>query len=168
MRQISKDLTAGIFLLAIAALASFQGAPLEMGTLRQIGPGMLPRGLAVVLGLFGVALVVKGYTERPPRAARPAEPRTEASPGSRSSGWRHALRGPICLFAAVCLFGLGVRTVGFLVAGPLVVVVSALASAETRWSENVIFAGVMTAFCFLLFKTLLSLPIPVAPWILGY
>jgi putative tricarboxylic transport membrane protein len=136
-----------------------------MGTLRQNGPGMLPRGLAVLLGLFGVALVVKGYAEGFPRAARSAEPRTEVRPGGRTSP---ALRGPICLFAGVCLFGLGVRTVGFLVAGPLVVVVSALASAETRWGENVAFAGVMTAFCFFLFKTLLSLPIPVAPWILGY
>jgi hypothetical protein len=47
-------------------------------------------------------------------------------------------------------------------------VLSAAASPETRWGENVIFAGAMTAFCFLLFKTLLSLPIPVAPWMLGY
>jgi hypothetical protein len=171
MRQISKDLTAGIFLLGIAALAFFQGASLEMGTLRQIGPGLLPRGLAVLLGSFGVALVLKGYTERSPRGRQPAEPHApEAAeaPGSPSSSWKRALRGPTCLFAAVCLFGLGVRTVGFLIAGPLVVMVSALASEETRWGENVIFAGAMTAFCFILFKTLLSLPIPVAPWILGY
>jgi hypothetical protein len=160
MRQISKDLTAGIFLLALAGLVSFQGASLEMGTLRQIGPGMMPRSLAALLGILGVALIVKGYADKP-------EARTSAA--VQGPWWqRPALRGPVCLFAAVCLFGLTVRSLGFLVAGPLVVLFSALASGETRWGESALFAGAMTAVCFLLFKQLLSLPIPVAPWMLGY
>lgn len=160
MRQMSKDLTAGLFLVAVAALVSFKGASLELGTLRQIGPGMLPRGLAVLLGIIGIVLIVKGY------AGAPAAP---ASPRASGPWWkRPALRGPICLFAAVCLFGFSVRPLGFLTAGPLVVLFSALASDETRWGESAIFAVAMTAFCFVLFKQLLSLPIPVAPWILGY
>jgi hypothetical protein len=68
----------------------------------------------------------------------------------------------------VCLFGFSVRTLGLLFAGPLVVLFSALASGETRWVESAVFAVAMTGFCFLLFKQLLSLPMPVAPWILGY
>jgi putative tricarboxylic transport membrane protein len=161
MRQISKDLTAGLFLVALAGLVSLQGAPLEMGSLRQIGPGMLPRGLALLLGVLGVVLCVKGYAERPAPASAAAPPRVV--------WWqRPALRGPVCLFLAVCLFGLGVRPLGFLVAGPLVVVFSSLASSETRWLESGVFALGMTGFCFLLFKQLLALPIPVAPWILGY
>src|SRR6266511_3045307 len=112
MRQISKDLTAGILLVAIAGLVSFQGASLPMGTLRQIGPGMMPRGLAVVLGIFGVALIVKGYADRP-RA-----PASAGRAGPLTRWWqRPALRGPVCLFAAVCLFGFSVRPLGFLVAG---------------------------------------------------
>jgi putative tricarboxylic transport membrane protein len=162
MRQISKDLTAGFFLLAVGGLVSFQGASLEVGTLRQIGPGMLPRGLAVLLGLLGIALMLKGYLERPAPALAVAD-------GPRVDWWRRpSLRGPVCLFAAVCVFGLSVRTLGFIFAGPLVVLLASLASAETRWFESILFAGAMTVFCFLLFKQLLSLPIPVAPWILGY
>jgi putative tricarboxylic transport membrane protein len=161
MRQISKDSMAGLFLLAVGGLVSFQGASLEMGTLRQIGPGMLPRALAVLLGALGIVLTVKGYVERPAPVAVAPEPPV--------AWWRRpSLRGPVCLFAAVCLFGLSVRTVGFIFAGPLVVLFSSLASGETRWFESVLFAGAMTAFCFVLFKQLLSLPIPVAPWILGY
>jgi putative tricarboxylic transport membrane protein len=166
MRQISTDLTAGIFLVAVAGLASFQGASLEMGTLRQIGPGMMPRGLALLLGIFGVVLIVKGYAAKPTAQTSAGGDGLSRKP---SQWWKQpAVRGPVCLFAAVCLFGLSVRPLGFLVAGPLVVIVSALASAETRRGETAIFAGAMTLFCFLLFKQLLSLPIPVAPWILGY
>jgi putative tricarboxylic transport membrane protein len=161
MRQISKDVAAGSVLLAIAGLASFQGASLALGTLRQMGPGMLPRGLAALLGGLGIALMIKGFAERSAPVAAAAEPPV--------TWWkRPSLRGPVCLFVAVCLFGLSVRTLGFLVAGPLVVLFSALASGETRWLESALFAVGMTGFCFLLFKQLLSLPIPVAPWMLGY
>jgi hypothetical protein len=161
MRQISKDVSAGAVLLAIAGLVSFQAASLDMGTLRQIGPGMLPRGLAVLLGVLGVALMVKGLAERPAPVTVAAE--------SQVRWWqRPTLRGPVCLFAAVCLFGLTVRTLGFIFAGPLVVLFSSLASGETRWVESALFAVGMTGFCFVLFKQLLALPIPVAPWVLGY
>jgi putative tricarboxylic transport membrane protein len=159
MRQISKDLAAGLFLVAVAGLVSFQGASLEMGTLRQIGPGMLPRGLAGLLGILGVALSVKGFAERHT---------TPAAADERRVPWWKRLRAPACLFLAVCLFGLGVRTLGLVFAGPLVVLFAALASGETRWVESAVFAAAMTGFCFLLFKQLLALPMPVAPWILGY
>jgi heme A synthase len=44
----------------------------------------------------------------------------------------------------------------------------AFASPETRIREVVIFGVVMTVFCVGLFKYALGLPIPVAPWLIGY
>jgi hypothetical protein len=66
------------------------------------------------------------------------------------------------------VFGLAIRPLGLAAAGPLLVVVGALASEETRWLEVILFAAGMTAFCVVLFKYLLSLPIPLAPWLIGY
>jgi hypothetical protein len=61
-----------------------------------------------------------------------------------------------------------VRPLGLVVAGPLAIVVSAFASDEVRWSETLLFGALMTAFCVGLFKFVLGLPIPLAPWLIGY
>ena len=66
------------------------------------------------------------------------------------------------------VFGLAVRPLGLVVAGPLAIMIGAIASDEVRWGETIIFGTVMTAFCIGLFKFALGLPIPLAPWLLGY
>jgi hypothetical protein len=48
------------------------------------------------------------------------------------------------------------------------VLVSMSASAEKRWGQAALFAVALTTFCVVLFKLLLQLPIPVAPWLIGY
>ncbi len=82
------------------------------------------------------------------------------------------IAGFIVLYALVYLFApvidLKFPAIGLIAAGPLVAIVSAFASPDTRWSEVLIFAAVMTAFCAALFKYALGLPIPLAPWWLGY
>ena len=112
---------------------------------------MLPKGLAVLLGLLGALLVVRL------RAGR----RDRRSSAGRSGGrfWSSA---------RVVAFGLAVRPLGLVVAGPLAIVIGAFASDEVRWGETLLFGALMTAFCIGLFKFALGLPIPLAPWLLGY
>ena len=59
------------------------------------------------------------------------------------------------------VFALTIRTLGLAFAGPLAMIVGSFASDEVRWKETIIFAVAMTAFCILLFKVALGLPIPV-------
>ena len=75
---------------------------------------------------------------------------------------------PLLVLGGVVVFGLTVRPLGLLVAGPLAIVVAAFASDEVRWKETLPFGALMTAFCIGLFKFALGLPIPLAPWLLGY
>jgi putative tricarboxylic transport membrane protein len=65
-------------------------------------------------------------------------------------------------------FGVAVRPLGLVVAGPLAIVIGAFASDEVRWGETLVFGALMTVFCIALFKFALGLPIPLAPWLLGY
>jgi putative tricarboxylic transport membrane protein len=81
---------------------------------------------------------------------------------------RWSVRGPVFILGAAIVFALSVRPLGLAVAGPLTVVVGAFASPQTRLVETLIFSAVMTAFCVTLFKFALNLPIPVAPWLIGY
>jgi putative tricarboxylic transport membrane protein len=147
---LRQDFVGGVVVIAIAVFAFWQGADLPIGTFGGMGPGMLPRGLAVLLGLLGVLLAVDAVLE----VGLPLE--------------RWSLRGPVLVLGAVVAFGLAVRPLGLLVAGPLAIVIAAFASDEVHWGETILFGALMTAFCIGLFKFALGLPIPLAPWLIGY
>jgi len=167
----------GLCLIGIAALAIWQGSDLELGTLRQLGPGMMPRVLAVLLGACGVALAVRSLMARSAPATAVQEPAVPPPVTASGAGGRWAsLRAPVFLLAAAGAFGLSVRPLGLVVAAPLGILLSLQASADAtrgasqrrRLLESVAFAFGLTLFCVLLFRTLLSLPMPVAPWLIGY
>jgi putative tricarboxylic transport membrane protein len=136
--------------IAVAAFAFWQAADLPVGTLGSMGPGMLPRSLAVLFGLLGALLLVDSVLEAGPAL----EP------------W--SIRGPVLVVVAMVAFGLTVRPLGLVVAGPLAIVIAALASSEVRWVETIVVGLLMSIFCIGLFKFALGLPIPLAPWLLGY
>jgi putative tricarboxylic transport membrane protein len=168
MGRDPRELTAGASLLGIAAIALWQGSDLELGTLRQMGPGMLPRVLAVLVGLCGIAIGVRSLLHVSPQVAGAASG-AGAAPGVEAgrSVWS-SLRAPVFLVLAATAFGLCVRPLGLVIAAPLAILISTWASPETKRLESLWFALGMTAFCIVLFWTLLKLPIPVAPWLIGY
>jgi putative tricarboxylic transport membrane protein len=136
--------------IAVALFAFWQAADLPIGTLGGIGPGMLPKSLAVLFGLLGALLVVDSVLE----GGLPLEP------------W--SIRGPVLVAVAMVAFGLIVRPLGLVVAGPAAIVIAALASNEVRWVETIVVGLLMTIICIGLFKFALGLPIPLAPRLLGY
>ena len=147
MRQ---DFVAGLVVIAVAVFAFWQAADLPIGTLGGMGPGMLPKSLAVLFGLLGALLVLDAFVE----TSVPLEP------------W--SIRGPVLVALAIVAFGLTVRPLGLVVAGPVAIVIAAFASDEVRWIETIVVGVLMTAVCVGLFKFALGLPIPLAPWLIGY
>jgi putative tricarboxylic transport membrane protein len=147
MRQ---DVVGGLVIIAVAIFAFWAGSDLPIGTFGGMGPGMLPKGLALLLGVLGALLVVDSWLEG----------------GERLERW--SIRGPVFVLGAVVAFGLAVRPLGLVVAGPLAVIIGAFASDEVKWGETLLFGLAMTVFCVGLFKLALGLPIPLAPWLLGY
>jgi putative tricarboxylic transport membrane protein len=145
-----QDFVAGLVIVAVAAFAYWLGHGLPGGMAGGMGPGTLPKALAVLLGLLGALLVGTSILEK----------------GATLERW--SIRGPLFILGALVVFGLAVRPLGLAIAGPLAIVVSAFASDEVRWGETILFGVLMTAFCVGLFKFALGLPIPLAPWLLGY
>jgi hypothetical protein len=139
----TQELGAGLFLMAVAAFAYWQGLDLPRGSLRALGPGMLPMALASMVGIGGLLMVIYSFFEVGPRLER----------------W--SLRGPFFVFGGIILFALLIRTCGLVIAGPVAMIFGSMASPEFRLKEATIFAAIMTTFCILLFKVLLRLPIPV-------
>lgn len=138
-----QNLVAGLALVAIALFAIWAVSDLPQGTLRIIGPAMMPRWLAILIGVAGLAFLVGGFT-------------LEGEPLER---WH--LRGPFFICAGMLLFALTIRTPGFLVAGPLTMLLAGYGTLEVRKLELVLFAAGMTAFCIVLFVAILDQPIPV-------
>jgi putative tricarboxylic transport membrane protein len=102
---------------------------------------MMPRSVAVMVGLAGLLIAALGLL----RAGEPLH--------------RWAWRGPLFLTLGVVGFALTIRPVGLALAGPLVAMVGGAASPDSRPRELAIFAVAITAFCILLFRVLLRLPI---------
>src|SRR5919198_1803478 len=94
-----QDFAGGACLLAVALFALWASGDLESGTLRAIGPGMLPRAIAVLLGLAGAALVALSCLRE----------------GEALGRW--PLRGPFFVTLGILAFAVTIRTAGLVVAG---------------------------------------------------
>jgi len=160
------DLGGGLFLIGLAALGLAGGFNLPTGTLSGIGSGLMPRVVSLLIGGFGLLLVLHAFLFE----------------GDRLERWH--LRGPVFVLGATLVFAMVLRgsllkfggifgipvlftvkvpELGLIVAGPLAVIISAYAARDTRPGEIVVFAIVMTVLSGLLFKEILNLPIPYDP-----
>ncbi|WP_201833161.1 tripartite tricarboxylate transporter TctB family protein [Microvirga zambiensis] len=150
-----QSLAGGILLIALAALALWLTRDLDQGTLNAMGPAMLPRWLAIGVGLSGIALLVLSFM----KDGDPLE--------------RWSLRGPVFVIGAIVAFALTIRPfsfgsfatpgLGLLFAGPLAIILGGYATNEARLRDLVLLALSLTPFCMVLFGDLLNLPIPVFP-----
>jgi hypothetical protein len=150
-----QSFVAGLTLLALAAFSLWLTSDLPQGTLRAMGPAMLPRWLAVGVGICGVALVVAAF----------------ARPGHALEAW--SFRGPALVVLAILVFAMTIRPfnfggvttpgLGLIGAGPLAILIGGFASPEARLRELLIMGLALTAFCMILFGDLLNLPIPLFP-----
>jgi hypothetical protein len=140
-----KDFWAGVMFIAFAAVALYVSRDYSLGTAVRMGPGYFPMLLAGVLALVGAVLVVRSLVI----AGDPI-------------GHVHVL--PLVVVAvAVVLFGVLLPRLGLAVTLPLVIVVAALASAQSRRWEALLLALVLTVFSALVFVYGLRLPIPLWP-----
>jgi putative tricarboxylic transport membrane protein len=138
-----QDLVAGLALVAVAIFALWASRGLGQGHLGAMGPGMMPRATAALLGLVGLLIALGAFV----------------SPGQRLERW--SLRGPFFVCLSLAAFAVTIRSMGLIVAGPLVAIISSAASPETRVKEILIFGVAVTIFSIALFKYVLNLPIPV-------
>jgi putative tricarboxylic transport membrane protein len=146
---VSRDLVAGASLVALGLFALWASWGLDAGTLRSVGPGMMPRTVATLVVAVGLGIAIAAIVKR----------------GAPLERW--SVRAPVFVCLGIVAFALTIRSVGLAVAGPVVVLVSGAASPETRPVELIVFAAVMTVFCVGLFRYALGLPIPVLvlPWV---
>jgi len=153
------DLGAGLLLIVIAPVGLYGSLGLRFGQLTSVGPALMPRSVAVLVGVFGIGLVITSFLSIGPRLER----------------WH--LRGPFFVLGSVLLFAMTIRgstltfgslkiaipQLGLAIAGPLTVLFASLADRETRPVEILLYTTFLTLACVGMFKYLLRLPIPILP-----
>jgi hypothetical protein len=140
------DLAFATFLVALGALAYALASELSVGTAAAMGPGYVPRGLAVLVMAYGAVL-----------GLRAAFSGTQSFP---DIAWRPLL----LILASVALFAILLPLAGLALTSFAIVVCAGLAAYDVRLRENAIAAAVLAAFSIVLFIVALGLPIPVWPW----
>lgn len=147
---LNREVLAGLFLLVSAAFGYYAAYPLEAGSMSGVGSGLMPKSVAIGLGVFGIYLTASGLVGE----------------HERIEGF--SFRGIIFVLGGILAFAATVRPLGLLVAGPLAMLISSIGDPDTRPLEILIFTTCMTLGCYLLFKVILHLPMPVLPPLLGY
>ena len=145
--MLTSDRAAGTALVLLAVVTAWETRRLPLGTLHNPGPGYMPLVLALILGLLGVLVALRGGGSLRLGALRWPE-----------AG--HAVAILLgCTFAAVALERVGYRLTVIVLVGLL------LGVMERKRPAVVAAVALGLSFAsFFLFSNLLKVPLPRGPW----
>jgi hypothetical protein len=144
--MLTTDRISGSALVLLAALVIWESRHLPLGTFRQPGPAYIPVLVALLLLIFGAALVSTGR-----RAALLSSIQWSES--------RHALAIlAACVFAVFALERLGYRLTVMLIMGFLLKIVE-----KRGWTLSITLSFALAFGSFFLFYTVLRVPLPEGP-----
>jgi hypothetical protein len=145
--MLTTDRVAGGALALLALYTLWESRRLPLGSLRHPGPAYMPVVLALALLVFGVLLVLAGR-------------RAPALAGVGFPEWRHA----VAIFAACAFAALALERLGYRVSVALVLAFL-LGVVERKGLVFVVtFSLALSLASFLLFDTLLRVPLPRGPF----
>ena len=140
---MSKDLVSALFWLAIAIFVSFEGfTKLQLGALRQPGPGFFPFWGGLLLGVFALMLL-----------ARSLKLRERLDLG--------ALPWPALILVLGALLGylLFLETLGFVIV-TFLFLLALFCFAEIGWIKQIAWSAIATTLVYGLFKFWLKVQLP--------
>lgn len=147
-----KDFWSGLMFVSVGIAFAWGATEYSFGSSARPGPGYFPFGLGILLAILGSLVLFKALT-------------LESADGDPIGGF--AWRPLLIILGAVLLFGVLLPRVGLLVALPLLVVLSSLASDEFTWKGALLNAVVLTVLSYGVFVMGLKLTIPVLPAFVG-
>lgn len=140
-----QDFIGGIALMVLALFALWASSDLQGMHGFSFGAGTAPRMFAVLLLGLGAAIALVGILTEGQHLA--------------TYHWR----GPLFVSASILSFAFTIRPLGLVVSALASFLIAALGTPETRWTETIIVAICITAFCSFLFPVVLGLPLQLKP-----
>ena len=139
----AKDFWTGVIYLFVGSGAFILSRDYGMGTAVKMGPAYFPTLLSLLLMVIGIISVIRSFLK------------------SGTPIGAVAWKGLLLIVASTLLFGMIVRGAGLILALPLLVIVSALASTRFSWKTSLLEAAGITVFCILVFLKGLGVPLPI-------
>jgi hypothetical protein len=150
MIRSTRDFWTGAIYVLIGLSAVLIARDYGMGSAVRMGPAYFPTLLGILLMVVGAIALIRSFIV----------------PGIPIGAF--AIKGLLLVVSSVFLFGFIVREAGLIIALPLLVITSALASREFRWVPTIALAAGLTVFCSLVFIKGLGVPLPlIGPWFGG-
>lgn len=146
-----RDFWAGALYLALAIFVIWIGRDYQQGTSARMGPGYFPVVLGSILAIFGIISIARSFIR--------------TGEALSAFAWR-----PLALvLGSTVVFGLLLGRVGVLIALPCLIVISALASRNSRLDVTSVAALIgLVAFCVVVFVKGLGVPMPlIGTWFGG-
>jgi hypothetical protein len=138
-----RDFWTGIIYLAFGLTAVIIARDYRMGTALKMGPAYFPTVLGILLILIGIVSLARSFIR----------------PGAPIGTF--AVKGTFLVVFSTLVFGFIIRGAGLAVALPVLVIMSAYASAHFRWPPTLALAAGLTVFCILVFLKGLGVPLPI-------
>lgn len=146
----AKDFWTGLIYIFVGSAALIISRDYDMGTAVKMGPAYFPTILSVLLMVIGIISVLRSFLK------------------SGSPIGVVAWKGLVLIVASTLLFGMIVRGAGLIIALPLLVIVSASASARFNWKTTLAEAVGITVFSIIIFLKGLGVPLPILGSWFGY
>ncbi|HZY67557.1 MAG TPA: tripartite tricarboxylate transporter TctB family protein [Devosia sp.] len=137
-------LATGATFVAAGAFFGFFGLEYRLGSMRSMGPGMLPVAGGVLLLLIGATLLLR---------------RDRASEAVQPFAWRTLS----AVLGSVVVFALSVDVLGLAIAAPLLIFGAVIATGQGSIRLFAVLALVLTVGTSLVFPYLLGVPLKVLP-----
>jgi hypothetical protein len=140
-----KDFWAGLFFVAIALGFIGLSSQYGMGNMHRMGPALFPTLVGALLAGLGLLIALRAFAVDGPPVPR------------------FHVRPIVISLIAISLFGVALAHGGLIAAVAVLVIVSAVASHESKPLETVALMAVLIGFSVAVFVWLLGLPIPIWP-----
>lgn len=144
-----RDLYAGLLFLVLGVGFLIYAQDYSLGNSRRMGPAFFPTLLAIIQIVMALLVLVLAF------ARQNADEEPMAATDFKGMG---------LILASVLVFAQALPIVGFAVATPILVMLSAMASPESTWKERIWLSIILTISCILVFKVGLEMPLKVWPW----
>ena len=123
----------------------FDFLPLDLGSVRRMGPGMFPVAVGIILALFGIAIMIPAFFRQ-------------------GTFEEIEIRSTLAVLASIAAFAMVIRPYGLIPAIAALVLVAALAERTFRPVSILASIVVMATLAWLIFKAGLGLPLTMARW----
>lgn len=146
----AQDFYSGLFLLGVSTAACIVASRLGLGNINEPGAGLIPFGVAAILGLMSIGMIIGNLLET----------------NQRDKGFDEgiSLKKPTLVLCTLLGYGIALNTLGFAICTFLLMLVFLGVIARRKWWLTLATSIFTVVGAYLVFVALLGVQLPIGPF----